>query len=232
MCDCALNRQVLSQRFWTAIPDMTRYGWVGVTLLGWLVGCGPTPWEGTGHLAKSAPEKEAVVATSEVMPLDSPEVAEEGSTGKAPPPQNEEVTTAPVEQPQSEFNGEPLLLMNEDSEFDVDFMALNGRCMVCHLNYLQDEISLVHARAGYGCAHCHGESDEHIADESWASGGPGTPPDIMYRADEVVPVCLKCHELLPSDPDCRCEFPRLAQKKSCTDCHGTHRLQTRKCSWK
>ena len=128
---------------------------------------------------------------------------------------------------------QPLLLL--DGEMDnhkTELMADNSRCLVCHLNYELEDIAITHAREGYGCAYCHGQSDAHIADESWASGGNGTPPDIMYRPNEVIPACLKCHELSKSDPDCHCEFPRLDEKKSCTDCHGNHRLQSRKCHWK
>jgi hypothetical protein len=110
--------------------------------------------------------------------------------------------------------------------------ADNSRCLVCHLNYATEELAVVHAREEIGCASCHGQSDAHIADESWASGGNGTPPDIMYRPEEVIPSCLKCHDLHPADTDCLCPFPRLSEKKLCTDCHGQHRLKTRKCHWK
>lgn len=128
---------------------------------------------------------------------------------------------------------QPLLLLDDEMDHpEAELMADNSRCLVCHLNYELEDIAIIHAREGYGCAYCHGESDDHIADESWASGGNGTPPDIMYRPNEVIPACLKCHELSKSDPECRCEFPRLDEKKLCTECHGNHRLQSRKCHWK
>lgn len=128
---------------------------------------------------------------------------------------------------------QPLLLLDDEMDHPkTELMADNSRCLVCHLNYELEDIAITHAREGYGCAYCHGQSDAHIADESWASGGNGTPPDIMYRPNEVIPACLKCHELSKSDPDCRCEFPRLDEKKLCTECHGNHRLQSRKCHWK
>ena len=128
---------------------------------------------------------------------------------------------------------EPLLLLDNGLGNGHEGLAAdNSRCFVCHLNYQFEEIAVVHAKEGYGCAYCHGQSDAHIADESWASGGNGTAPDVMYRPDEVIPACLKCHELSKSDPECRCEFPRLPEKKRCTDCHGDHRLKERKCRWK
>ncbi|MGQ9503469.1 MAG: hypothetical protein ACUVQG_04455 [Thermogutta sp.] len=129
---------------------------------------------------------------------------------------------------------QPLLLLDEEETENkkANLAADNSRCLVCHLNYELEEIARIHAKEGYGCAYCHGQSDAHIADESWASGGNGTAPDIIYRPAEVTPACLKCHELSKSDPECRCEFPRLEEKKLCTDCHGSHRLKSRKCHWK
>jgi|YNPBryunderm2012_1023409.scaffolds.fasta_scaffold02904_1 hypothetical protein len=127
---------------------------------------------------------------------------------------------------------EPPLLLEEEEEKPSERMADNSRCLVCHLNYKKEKIAYLHAKAGIGCVKCHGASDAHIADESWASGGNGTPPDIMYPPQKVVPSCLSCHELRKTDPDCRCEFPRLEKQKSCTDCHGNHRLKNRKCKWK
>lgn len=126
----------------------------------------------------------------------------------------------------------PLLLSDEGHLGMGGEGADNSRCFVCHLNYVTESLAVTHAKEGIGCADCHGESDEHIADESWASGGQGTPPDIMYRREEVIPSCLKCHELHKADPDCRCRFPWLEEKQPCTDCHGEHRLKVRKCVWK
>lgn len=137
---------------------------------------------------------------------------------------------SPIEHPLPE--AEPLMLVEEEQEGEPERMADNSRCLVCHLNYEREDISLIHAKAGYGCAHCHGPSDAHIADESWASGGNGTAPDIMYRPNEIIPACLKCHEHSLSNPECPCAFPKLPEKKSCTECHGSHRLKSRKCHWK
>ncbi|MHC4559092.1 MAG: hypothetical protein ACYS80_17520 [Planctomycetota bacterium] len=71
------------------------------------------------------------------------------------------------------LDDEPLLLLEEapDAEESDIIGADNSRCFVCHINYMQEDIAVIHARADIGCAGCHGESDEHIADESWASGG-------------------------------------------------------------
>jgi len=139
-------------------------------------------------------------------------------------------------------NDEPLLLEDEpqllldddpDAEFSAGPGADNSRCFVCHINYMQEDIAVIHARADIGCKDCHGESDEHIADESWASGGNGTAPDIMYPRPKINPACMGCH---PKDKiDAVQHEPLFAdsgQQKYCTDCHGSHRLTRRKCKWK
>jgi hypothetical protein len=124
----------------------------------------------------------------------------------------------------------PLLLDNTDSAATEG--ADNSRCHVCHINYTQDSLAITHAKADMGCATCHGESDEHIADESWASGGNGTAPDKMYPKDKVIPFCLGCHkaETLPVTEH---EVVLVGDTiKVCTDCHGNHRLPKRRCKWK
>ncbi len=129
--------------------------------------------------------------------------------------------------------GRPLLLLDEDGASPAAQGADNSRCHVCHLNYLDEKLAADHARAGIGCAGCHGPSDEHIADESWASGGNGTAPDIMYPREKVNPFCSGCHAKdkinLPQHKEFLAGAP---PEKHCTDCHGSHRLHERKCKWK
>ncbi len=132
------------------------------------------------------------------------------------------------------LDDEPLLLLDDEPEAGQsdEPEADNSRCFVCHINYMQEDIAVVHARANIGCAACHGESDEHIADESWASGGNGTAPDIMYPRPKIKPFCMGCH---PKDKiDTEQHKPLFAniEKMVCTDCHGNHRLEVRKCKWK
>ena len=130
---------------------------------------------------------------------------------------------------------EPLLLLDDLPRADEPNgpIADNSRCFVCHINYMQEDIAVAHARRHIGCAHCHGESDEHIADESWASGGGGTAPDKMYTRQMINPFCLGCHskEKLSEEPH-KTLFADSGDMKYCTDCHGDHRLKDRKCKWK
>ncbi len=127
----------------------------------------------------------------------------------------------------------PLLLLDEDAEANppAEGMADNSRCHVCHVNFAKEELAVTHARAKIGCAKCHGPSDAHIDDESWTSGGKGTPPDKMFPAAKVNAFCATCHEMSKTEAE-KCPFPSLRDKKLCTDCHGKHHLAQRKCKWK
>ncbi|MBN1853984.1 MAG: hypothetical protein JW829_14735 [Pirellulales bacterium] len=148
--------------------------------------------------------------------------------------------------PLLELKNEPLQLLEDGDDTNPSApggpVADNSRCHVCHLNYMDEEIAVVHAKANLGCVHCHGNCDAHIADESWASGGNGTPPEIMYRRQDIDLSCQKCHK----NHDVPAQFvidrwlerqsghsgKQNPQKTACTDCHGTHRLKERKCRWK
>jgi hypothetical protein len=130
---------------------------------------------------------------------------------------------------------EPLLLLDDepDENLSSESMADNSRCFVCHINYMQEDIAVTHARAGMGCANCHGESDEHIADESWASGGNGTAPGRMFIRAQINPFCMECHTREKIDiEEHKSLFAQSKEQKYCTDCHGDHRLTERKCKWK
>jgi len=127
----------------------------------------------------------------------------------------------------------PLLLDDAAGGASADGSgADNSRCQVCHLNLAQEELALTHARANIGCAKCHGPSDAHIADESWASGGNGTAPDAMFPREKINPFCLECHPQNKIDADQHKDFfAGKADEKCCIDCHGKHRLANRKCKW-
>jgi hypothetical protein len=132
-------------------------------------------------------------------------------------------------------DNKPLLLLDEEEDFvsPGGTIADNSRCHVCHMNYIKEDIAVIHARANIGCANCHGDCDAHIADESWASGGNGTPPGIMYPREKINPFCMGCHNKAKIDTEQHEPlFADSGEKKYCTDCHGNHRLTNRKCKWK
>ena len=106
----------------------------------------------------------------------------------------------------------PLLL--EDAKAGP--VADNSRCHVCHINYEEEELAVVHARANISCEQCHGSSDAHCGDEDNI-----TPPDVMYPQEKINGFCKDCH------PDSKLS----GDKKYCTDCHGEHRLGYRTRRW-
>ena len=130
---------------------------------------------------------------------------------------------------------EPPLLLEDEPENGkpIESAADNSRCFVCHVNYMEEKIAVAHAQAGIGCANCHGPSDTHIADESWASGGNGTAPDVMYPRDKINSSCMTCHAKEKLDtPEHQAVLADPPGTKVCTDCHGNHRLPQRRCKWK
>ena len=130
------------------------------------------------------------------------------------------------------LDDEPLLLLDDEPAVDLgEGAADNSRCHVCHMNYMSDSLALTHAAAGMGCNKCHGESDEHIADESWAWGGKGTAPDDMYTLEQINPFCTGCHNKDTLQMH-EAVLAGTSEAKYCTDCHGEHRMAVRKMKWK
>lgn len=129
----------------------------------------------------------------------------------------------------------PLLLEDEPEAKGASAdTADNSRCQVCHINFMKEELTAVHAKAGIGCAQCHGPSDAHIADESWASGGNGTAPNIMYPRQKITPFCVECHtrEKIGEVEMHKEVFASAGSDKTCVDCHGKHLMAKRQCKWK
>jgi hypothetical protein len=130
----------------------------------------------------------------------------------------------------------PLLLDDDNGANALVGGADNSRCQVCHLNFMQEALTVGHAKTNIGCATCHGACDAHIADESWASGGNGTAPDIMFPRARIYAACIACHK--PEQVFVKIEkhqafwWTIAYQEKVCTECHGQHRMVSRKCKWK
>lgn len=105
-------------------------------------------------------------------------------------------------------------------------VADNSRCHVCHINYADEEIAIVHAKANIGCEKCHGSSNAHCSDENNI-----TAPDIMYPVERINEFCLSCHLVEGLGDVCKSVLAGTAEKKTCTDCHGEHRLGYRTQHW-
>jgi hypothetical protein len=129
----------------------------------------------------------------------------------------------------------PLLLDEPDDKpkKETGPMADNTACYVCHGNYDEEELVLIHAREEIDCIECHGESFAHRDDEDNV-----TPPDKMYWPEAIDPKCQECHdthdvsarEVLQRWKE-RCPDKMDASKIVCTDCHGYHRLARRTVRW-
>jgi hypothetical protein len=156
-------------------------------------------------------------------PVSPPQV--EAAKSSDPPSATKECAKPVAEAP---------LLLDEDpvAEASSGSTADNSRCFVCHVNYMEEKLAVTHAQAKIGCADCHGVSDAHIADESWASGGNGTAPDIMYPRDKINSSCLACHTREKINTPEHQPLLTGAADKVCTDCHDQHRLPQRRCKWK
>lgn len=133
----------------------------------------------------------------------------------------EEVRAETLQLSTEEVSHEPPLLLEEGPAVEepgspAGPAADNSRCHVCHMNYEDEELSIMHARANVGCEQCHGASDAHCSDEDNI-----TPPDIMYPANKINSFCKGCHP----------EAKLGGGKKYCIDCHGEHRLAHRTRKW-
>jgi len=107
-------------------------------------------------------------------------------------------------------------------------IADNSRCHVCHINFENEALTLVHAQAGIGCQRCHGASDAHCSDEDNI-----TPPDTMYPIEKIQPFCMGCHtkEKIGVAVHNSVMAETEPAKACCTNCHGDHRLSYRTRQW-
>ncbi len=108
----------------------------------------------------------------------------------------------------------------------------NSACMVCHIDFDDEELTVQHRKAGVTCAACHGPCLEHMDDEMAA-----TRPDRLFGRGEVKEMCSECHGEHKNQEAVeafhkewygrRRPNGQLITKDSiCTDCHGRHvRLQ-------
>jgi hypothetical protein len=113
------------------------------------------------------------------------------------------------------------------------FLIINDACYVCHNNYREEPLAVIHAKEETGCADCHGDSLDHRNDEDNI-----TPPEIMYPLAKIDEACRECHDShnVPAREVLTRWQERCPQKTDfstvvCTDCHGFHRLERRVVRW-
>jgi DnaJ-class molecular chaperone len=110
----------------------------------------------------------------------------------------------------------------------------NMLCIVCHVNFAENDAVADHISEGITCSHCHGKSIDHMNDESMM-----TPPDILYGRNEVEQLCIQCHQqphkhqqaidafLQKWDGQKRENGRNVTEDSICTDCHGRHTIPRR-----
>ena len=113
-------------------------------------------------------------------------------------------------------------------------MPDNSLCLVCHVNFAENDSVANHISQGITCAHCHGKSVEHMNDESMM-----TPPDILHGRSEVRATCKQCHQQSHKNPKAvevfrnkwagqkRENGRNITEDSICTDCHGRHTVPHR-----
>lgn len=110
--------------------------------------------------------------------------------------------------------------------------AENSYCIVCHLNYETEKLSLSHQIVGVGCAKCHGESEKHSGDEDGL-----TAPDVIFAHEEVDKFCMTCHpkEKIEKNENHKEVFDAKIPADEhlvCTECHGeNHKMAHRTRKW-
>ena len=111
----------------------------------------------------------------------------------------------------------------DNSPLAIKGKTENATCLDCHDKYRSEKLSMIHQRKAVTCTTCHGESTRHSEDAD-----SFTPPDIMYPRDTVKASCLKCHspaKLSWKGPHKPIFSAPPATDKTCTDCHGEHRMK-------
>lgn len=107
-------------------------------------------------------------------------------------------------------------------------VADNNLCYACHLNFEKETLTSLHAQANIGCVQCHGASEAHRLDEDTI-----TPPNVMFLTEKIGSFCTGCHiedsMNVPGHQPVASEVNPLT--RTCTDCHGEHRLNYRTRKW-
>jgi predicted CXXCH cytochrome family protein len=99
----------------------------------------------------------------------------------------------------------------------TEVLGLNAACYVCHIPFVQEDLSRTHLQAKVVCIDCHGLSAGHANDENIGA----TPPDVKFERSEVDAMCLKCHKTHGISQE---DLAKHKVTPVCTDCHGSHRI--------
>jgi hypothetical protein len=141
-------------------------------------------------------------------------------------PQSSPQTGTSGEQATDAAAGQPRDASDESGDSpQIDPMSVNAACYVCHMTFIREELSKQHLPEKITCIDCHGLSAAHANDENIGA----TPPDVVFKRDQVDASCEECHE--EHDVPATKVVARFIQRKLadprpiCTDCHGTHKIE-------
>lgn len=106
--------------------------------------------------------------------------------------------------------------------------ADNAECLVCHMDFKKEYITVEHAKVGVGCFTCHGPSAAHGDDEANI-----ITPDVTFGRAEITPFCETCHRTHKRGETFDAFVAKWTGKRRpngrwvsadsvCTDCHGNH----------
>jgi Cytochrome c554 and c-prime len=108
----------------------------------------------------------------------------------------------------------------------TEALGQNAACLVCHLTFVKEDLARTHQLKGVACVRCHGPSIKHANDENIGA----TKPDLTFTRDRIDPACVLCHK--HHNAPARAVVARFLERRlppqpapSCTDCHGTHRIE-------
>jgi len=114
--------------------------------------------------------------------------------------------------------------------YDSGYEEDNASCMVCHLDFETESISVAHLKAGLTCMACHGDSDDHRSDEFNI-----IRPDVLWGRAEIKDFCQQCHEEHKHADKVAAFREEWASRRRpsgrwikedsvCMDCHGEHAI--------
>ena len=182
---------------------------IAAILMAAMLTCSVAQWHPTGNAA-DAPNKSkdrGVAATD-----DSHAADKTAAVGDKPNPSKDPKWTV------------KRYVVPENEEPD---WADHSYCYVCHANFEEEKLAMVHQEVGVGCETCHGMSMKHSQDENNV-----TPPDIMWSPFRINGRCMTCHlreNLLEGSKAethqpffDRLDHPETAEEgsKYCSSCHA------------
>ena len=93
-------------------------------------------------------------------------------------------------------------------------------CYECHIDFKEEALAAVHERHRVTCVRCHGRSLAHMEDEVRK-----TPADVTFKGKAMEVFCLTCHgrkrhyRVVAHEAEAKKD-----KRRTCTQCHGSHRL--------